>query len=221
MRIQKFALIFALILLLGMVAPVSAREASPVHSARPAAEDDITPPGDEVEPPDDDEAPTATHPIILMFQAYFGPQVGEEVLTYFQQGMGFGELVKLYAIAAMSQTDCAVPDDGVVEGAEGGDGEAPSCGVTVAELVAASQSGMGMGQLFKEYGKPSVLGVGHLRKGTVPPGQIEPGDDVDDGTGTGEEGNVTGAETGSGNGNGHGNGNGNGHGNGNGQGHNK
>ncbi|MEE8391686.1 MAG: hypothetical protein V3S14_12950, partial [Anaerolineae bacterium] len=78
-------------------------------------------------------------------------QPGEEIASYHEEGMGFGVLVKLYAMAAESAEACANA------------GEEP-CGVTVGELVDAFQSGMGMGQLFKEYGKPSMLGVGHVRQ---------------------------------------------------------
>ena len=76
-------------------------------------------------------------------------EVADDVGDYHEDGFGFGQLVKVYAIAAESAEACA-------------DEEGP-CGVTVEELVAALESGTGMGQLFEEYGKPSVLGVGHLR----------------------------------------------------------
>ena len=64
-------------------------------------------------------------------------QVGEEIAAYHEEGIGFGVLVKLYAMAA------ALPD------------------VTVDDLVAAFQSGMGLGEMFHEYGRPSAMGVGH------------------------------------------------------------
>ncbi|HHS97200.1 MAG TPA: hypothetical protein ENK08_04785 [Chloroflexi bacterium] len=63
--------------------------------------------------------------------------VSEEIAAYHEEGIGFGVLVKLYAMAS------ALPD------------------VTVDDLVAAFQSGMGIGEIFHEYGRPSVLGVGH------------------------------------------------------------
>jgi hypothetical protein len=67
--------------------------------------------------------------------------VGGEIAAYHDDGMGFGVLVKLYAIAGASES-----------------------GVSVEDLVGMFKDGMGMGQLFKEYGKPGLLGVGHVRK---------------------------------------------------------
>jgi hypothetical protein len=83
-------------------------------------------------------------------------QVSDQIAAYHADGMGFGVLVKLYALA--------------------GDSDA----VTVEELVVTFQSGTGMGQIFKEYGKPSKLGVGHVRhdkdkNGNGPP-QVDPDD---------------------------------------------
>ncbi len=77
-------------------------------------------------------------------------QPGDDIAAYHEDGMGFGVLVKLYQMAAESQEACLDAEE--------------ACGVTVEELIAAFQSGQGMGQLFKEYGKPSMLGVGHVRK---------------------------------------------------------
>lgn len=77
-------------------------------------------------------------------------QPGDDIAAYHEDGMGFGVLVKLYQMAAESQEACLDAED--------------ACGVTVEELVEAFQSGQGLGQLFKEYGKPSMLGVGHVRK---------------------------------------------------------
>jgi hypothetical protein len=78
-------------------------------------------------------------------------QAGDEIASYHEDGMGFGVLVKLYAMAAESLEACADTGD-------------EPCGMTVEELVEAFRSGMGMGQLFKEYGKPAILGVGHVRQ---------------------------------------------------------
>ena len=100
-------------------------------------------------------------------------QPGDEIAAYHEEGLGFGELVKLYAIAAKSQEGCGDGGEDVIE----------PCGVTVEELVAALQSGMGMGELFKEYGRPALLGVGHVRKGSGPPDHAGPKDrpgDADD-----------------------------------------
>ena len=92
-----------------------------------------------------------------------GPTVvdaADEIAQLHEDGMGFGVIVKLYAMAAASQAECEAeaPDE-----AEADEEDEP-CGVTVDELVEAFQSGTGLGQLFKEYGKPSLLGVGHVRK---------------------------------------------------------
>lgn len=68
-------------------------------------------------------------------------QVSDQIAALHSQGMGFGVLVKLFALAQAS--------DGAV---------------TVDQLVAEFNSGTGIGQLFKTYGKPSTLGVGHVRQ---------------------------------------------------------
>jgi hypothetical protein len=103
-------------------------------------------------------------------------QPGDEIAAYHEDGLGFGVLVKLYAMAAASQEAC---DD---------EESADPCGVTVEELVEAFQSGTGMGDLFKEYVRPSVRGVGHVRgKDGGRPDHAgpkdradRPGDDADD-----------------------------------------
>jgi hypothetical protein len=77
-------------------------------------------------------------------------QPGDNIAAYHEEGMGFGVLVKLYQMAAESQEACLDAEE--------------ACGVTVEELIEAFQSGQGLGQLFKECGKPSMLGVGHVRK---------------------------------------------------------
>ena len=77
-------------------------------------------------------------------------QPGDEIAAYHDAGIGFGVLVKLYAIAMESQEEC--------------DETKGACGVTVEELVEAFLSGTGIGELFKEYGKPSTVGIGHVRK---------------------------------------------------------
>jgi hypothetical protein len=99
-----------------------------------------------------------------------GPVVidaGARIAQLHEDGMGFGVIVKLYAIAAASQADCAAEAPEPTEDADPADPadeEPETCGVTVDELVEAFQGGMGVGQLFKEFGKPALLGVGHVRK---------------------------------------------------------
>ncbi|MBN1812400.1 MAG: hypothetical protein JXA14_11225 [Anaerolineae bacterium] len=121
---------------------------------------------------DEGEPSLFEHPVVAAFRSYFGDAVAEEVAAYHPTGgagegekVGYGVLVKLYAMAAESREACA----GAAE---------PCVAVTVEELMAAYQSGVGMGQLFKEYGKPAVLGVGHLRKGDEggPPDHAGPKD---------------------------------------------
>jgi hypothetical protein len=85
-------------------------------------------------------------------------QVSDQIAAYHADGMGFGVLVKLYALAQDSEGELSVED-----------------------LVAEFNSGVGMGQIFKEYGKPSKLGVGHVRhlkdmNGDGDPDSIEDGD---------------------------------------------
>lgn len=80
-------------------------------------------------------------------------EVGDEIAAYHEEGMGFGVLVKLYAMAAESQEACMLAG-----------GTEDVCGVTVDELVTLRQEGVGMGQLFKIYGKPSLLGIGHVKQ---------------------------------------------------------
>ncbi len=95
-----------------------------------------------------------------------GP-VGEQIAAYHEAGMGFGVLVKIYAMAEASEAACAaMPAEGATpEGAvqEGTPAETECVPVTAEELVTAFNSGTGMGALFKEYGKPALLGVGHVK----------------------------------------------------------
>jgi hypothetical protein len=98
--------------------------------------------------------------------------VGDDIAAYHDSGLGFGELVKLYAIVA----ECE-------ENAE------ETCDLTVEFLVGEVQGGMGMGELFALYGKPSLLGVGHVRQALRDQGLWTPGGGgdlggEDDGDGT-------------------------------------
>lgn len=94
-----------------------------------------------------------------------GPVVsdaGDEIAQLHEDGLGFGVIVKLYAMAEASQAACE--EDTGSEAAGSTEEEPEACGVTVEELVGAFQSGTGMGELFRLYGKPALLGVGHVRK---------------------------------------------------------
>jgi hypothetical protein len=118
-----------------------------------------------------------SHPVVILMDKYFGAifpaptplpgevvppvvpgtgtgltAVGEQIATYHAEGMGFGVLVKLYAMAADAQQACA------------GDAASTGCSVNVDSLVTQFQSGTGMGALMKQYGRPSMMGVGQVRK---------------------------------------------------------
>ena len=85
-------------------------------------------------------------------------EVGDEIAAYHEDGWGFGQLVKVYSIASEAEKACAGADPELT-----GDSEVDFCSVTVDGLLAEFESGGGWGALFKEYGKPALLGVGHIR----------------------------------------------------------
>jgi hypothetical protein len=94
--------------------------------------------------------------------------VGDEIGALHEDGYGFGTIVKVYAIAEEAQQACA--DQQAAEPAvEGevtevvGDEEVNPCDVSV-DLLLEELEGMGMGQLFQVYGKPSIVGIGHVRQ---------------------------------------------------------
>jgi hypothetical protein len=111
--------------------------------------------------------------------------IGEQIEEYREMGLGYGDLVKIYAIAQESQEACQAEEEEAEAGgedvpvADGGEViEEPEepCGVTVEELAQMLVDGYGMGQLFKDYGKPALLGVGHVRKALNAEGDGEGGD---------------------------------------------
>jgi hypothetical protein len=121
----------------------------------------------------------------------FVSEVGDDIAAYHEDGWGFGQLVKAYAVVIEVQEACAL--DAV---------EDLNCDVSVGGLLESFESGGGWGQIFKEFGKPSILGVGHVRhadkekedKGTPPPNACgywknHPGDE------TLEDGDVDGSMT--------------------------
>lgn len=81
--------------------------------------------------------------------------IGEEIAGYHEDGMGFGVLAKLMGIVIQSSENCT---------AQAGSEDGNDCEVTLGDLVALKQEGMGIGQIFDEYLKPSILGVGHIRQ---------------------------------------------------------
>jgi hypothetical protein len=125
------------------------------RATRPVPVTTLTPVAGATEPPAG--SPTET------------PQTDPEIFAaqiaqLHQDGMGFGVLVKLYAMAEASVKACAgqpAPTGPVADPAQ----PATTCeAVTVEQLVSEFQGGAGMGQLFKTYGKPALLGVGQVRK---------------------------------------------------------
>jgi hypothetical protein len=122
-----------------------------------------TPTDTEVVDPNNPAPDTSTTPEPpVANESGLGP-IGEQIAAYHEDGMGFGVLVKLYAMVAASEEACSSGSDTSTTAAA--DEETPACTpLTAEELVAAFQGGTGMGQLFHEYGKPALLGVGHVRK---------------------------------------------------------
>lgn len=114
--------------------------------------------------------------------------LAQEIETYHEDGMGFGVLVKLYAMAEAAKIACPtapttdvtpVPSDGTTT--DGTTAAAPCTAVTVDQLVQEFKSGTGMGQLFKTYGKPSLLGVGQVKHALLEEQQqttVEDGDET-------------------------------------------
>lgn len=90
--------------------------------------------------------------------------VGDDIAAYHEDGYGFGILVKLYAIVAESP-ECAPPAETPTEDGDPllPEEDEPPCDVTIEELLALLEEGMGLGEIFEVYGKPSLLGVGHVR----------------------------------------------------------
>jgi len=105
-----------------------------------------------------------------------GPEeYAEQIAMYHDEGMGFGVLVKLYAMSEASAQACleqqaASMSEQPTEEATDQTGETTETSeftcdaASVQQLVDEFKSGTGMGLLFKEYGKPALLGVGHVRK---------------------------------------------------------
>jgi hypothetical protein len=98
------------------------------------------------------------------------PDISDQIEAYHDAGIGYGELVKIYAIAQESQEACeaaAEEEAAATEeppATEEPAGEEEPCGVTVEELAAMVLAGTDMGTLFEQYGKPALLGVGHVRQ---------------------------------------------------------
>jgi hypothetical protein len=111
---------------------------------------------------------TATATVTPTVPPVMGPEeFAEQIAAFHQEGMGFGVLVKLYAMAEAAVKACASLPVTTAAPAAGSTAEATPAvceAVTVEELVSQFQGGSGMGQLFKEFGKPALLGVGQVKK---------------------------------------------------------
>lgn len=95
--------------------------------------------------------------------------VGADIAAYHDDGLGFGVLVKVYAMADEAKKSCVEQLEEVSEG------EVDPCDVSVEHLLEEFK-GMGMGQIFQLYGKPSIVGIGHVRQLSGDDGSVEGGD---------------------------------------------
>jgi len=165
-----------------------------------SADDGVTPDPTPT-PVVDRDAKFFTHPVVQLLASYFSqddevtpedpatgtpdPVTGElpvtaqdvlaaEIAAYHEEGMGFGELVKLYAMVQASEEACAEQT-----------ADTTCAPLTIDELVTRVQNGEGMGQLFKEYGKPAMLGVGHVKQEMKDKDQQETVDDDQPGNSNG------------------------------------
>lgn len=120
--------------------------------------------------------------------------VGQDIAMYHEEGFGFGVIVKLYSMAKDSMKDCESAEEPPAgEGAEAEEGEPEACGLDVAALFEALKNKeTSIGQLFRKYGKPALLGVGHVRhdngEGPGPYGQCNPNANPNSAAGCKEEG---------------------------------
>jgi len=143
-----------------------------------------------------------------------GPEeFAQQIALYHQEGMGFGVLVKLYAMAEAQIEACVSQTTSSPQPTAGGvDSIQTTCeAVTIDQLVNEFRSGTGMGLLFKEYGKPALLGVGQVKKAlkNLPQSTPVPTTVATTPVPTMDPANVQAQNQKSNNGNGNGNGNGN------------
>lgn len=122
----------------------------PLVVEEPAEGDDVVPPPDDgsedVEGGDGEGTVEEPLPVVLPEEVVAG--------LHEDQDLGFGEITKLLQIVVEAQASCTL--------------EGVNCGVTIESLVAEYKSGNGMGELFQKYGKPDLLGVGHVREAADP-----------------------------------------------------
>lgn len=112
-----------------------------------------------------------THPIVKLLASYYAylfqqppPQdlpegeqppaavTPEESIAqlFTEEELGFGVMVKLLQLTAETKDAC--------------EKSGTHCDVSLESLVERFQSGEGLGELFQEYGKPKVIGVGQVRQ---------------------------------------------------------
>jgi len=80
--------------------------------------------------------------------------VGDDIGQYHEDGFGFGVIVKVYAIIAELEEACMEEE-----------ADEDLCGITVEDLFNDLANGSSIGDLFETYGKPSIVGIGHVRNG--------------------------------------------------------
>jgi len=126
-------------------------EVDPTPDAGAPPEGEGTPPA-EGEPPAGDGTPTGEGEGEGVGEPEAAPVVPEvEIAAMHEEDkLGFGEIAKLTGIAKMAQETCAETGE--------------LCEVTLDSLMTEYKGGMGVGNLFKKYGKPDNLGVGQIRK---------------------------------------------------------
>jgi uncharacterized protein (DUF433 family) len=94
--------------------------------------------------------------------------VGDDIGQYHEDGFGFGVIVKVYAIIAELEEACMEDETEGGEGEEAPESEEADddlCGITVEDLFNDLANGSSIADLFETYGKPSIVGIGHVRNG--------------------------------------------------------
>jgi len=88
----------------------------------------------------------------------FVADAGDQVAALHDDGMGYGVIVKLLSMASDAADACLTQEEPV-------DPEAMNpCDVNLQGLVDEFKSGTGLGQLFKEYGRPAFMGIGQVKQ---------------------------------------------------------
>lgn len=95
-------------------------------------------------------------------------EVGDDIGEYHDLGYGFGVLVKVYSIIEGLEASCGEEElddlnDPPLNETANADDPVDLCETTVADLIARLDGDESMGDLFAIFGKPSMVGVGHVR----------------------------------------------------------